>query len=307
MSRTLNRERAKSRPRPTRLAALAVAATALPLALAIPGPALGRRRGGAAGATDSAARTSGAPRTHGAHHRPVPRDPHAAAMFAARARAMSTGKRVTVTATTTATSVTVANPNGSFTDTIDALPVRAHAARILGSAERPLGPGQRRACTGRVDGAGAVVWRRVRTGRDAAHNAAGQRLSLWLPARLPAPVVRGATAIYRSVRPGIDVQLTADTFGGVAMKLIVRSRAAAASSWLRQFTVRYSASGVRLTSSAAGDLVAARAPRPGVQPGAADDHRPGQADDGRWRVEPASLDCRPRRAGQRSRAITSCR
>ena len=176
-------------------------------------------------------------------------------MFAARARAMSTGKPVTVTATTTATSVTVANPNGSFTDTIDALPVRAQVrgswvplnARLV-RVNGGLAPATSTEPV-LLSGGGSGPAVTLRT-------AAGQRLSLWLPARLPAPIVRGATALYRSVRPGIDVQLTADTFGGVAMKLIVRSRAAAASSWLRQFTVRYAAGGVRLTALAAGELVA---------------------------------------------------
>jgi len=42
---------------------------------------------------------------------------------------------------------------------------------------------------------------------------AGGRLAIWFPLTLPAPVVRGSTATYRSIRPGVTLQATVSPVG----------------------------------------------------------------------------------------------
>lgn len=183
--------------------------------------------------------------------------PHAAAAAAALARARSTGRPVVVAPDTTPTSVTVADPDGTFTNMVNALPVRVRrhgtwvpaSARLIRThgALRPAAATE--AVTLSAGGAGPMA---------VLHGPHGQNLTLWFPGRLPAPTLSGATAIYRSVRPGIDLRLTATTTGGITQTLVVRTAAAAASPWLRAFTERYATSGgLRLRADRAGNVVAA--------------------------------------------------
>jgi hypothetical protein len=183
--------------------------------------------------------------------------PHAAAAAAALARARATGHPVLISADTTADSQTFANPDGSLTNRLSALParVRRHGQWVPASARlvraghgwTPVAATSPVRLSGGGSGPAFVL-----SGRD------GQRLSLWFPGRLSAPVVLGATATYRSVRPGIDLQLTATALGGVTQTLIVRTRAAATSPWLRRLTQRYAATGLKVFTDQAGDLIAAR-------------------------------------------------
>ncbi len=183
--------------------------------------------------------------------------PHASAAAAALKRAKAIGRPVVVAPDTTTTSQTVANPDGTFTNTINALPVRVrqhgawaplNARLVRGhgffrpvAAEEPL--------TLSTGGAGPLA---------VMHGPHRQNLSLWFPASLRRPVVSGATATYRSVRPGIDLRLTATAMGGITQTLVVRTAAAAASPWLRRFTERYATTGgLKLRADAAGNLVAA--------------------------------------------------
>ncbi|HET9893318.1 MAG TPA: hypothetical protein VFQ44_00025 [Streptosporangiaceae bacterium] len=183
--------------------------------------------------------------------------PHAAAAAAALERARATGRRVVVAPDTTPTSVTAADPDGTFTNTVSALPVRVrrHGAWVRASARliRARGALSPAAATEPVTlsagGAGPMAELR---------GPHGQNLTLWFPGRLPVPTISGATAIYRSVRPGIDLRLTATTTGGITQTLVARTAAAAASHWLRAFTERYAASGgLRLRADRAGNVVAA--------------------------------------------------
>jgi hypothetical protein len=86
------------------------------------------------------ARRSGPLSSHSGSARAMP---HAAAARAALARARATGRPVVVAPDTTSTARTVANPDGTFTDTINALPVRVrqHGAWIPVSASLVLSRG----------------------------------------------------------------------------------------------------------------------------------------------------------------------
>jgi hypothetical protein len=178
----------------------------------------------------------------------------AAAMALARARA--TRRPVVVAPDTTATSQTVADPDGTFTNTVSALPVRVRR----GSTWVPVSARLVRGRGGLTPAAAAepVTLSAGGTGPVAVLRApGGQDLTLWFPGRLPAPVISGASATYRSVRPGIDLRVTVATTGGITQTLVVHNAAAARSSWLRRFTERYGTSGgLRLSADAAGNLVA---------------------------------------------------
>jgi hypothetical protein len=235
------------------LAAVAGAAVLVPamlLAAGSPASAAARagrppHRGGAAGVTRGHA-------SPGPDARPVM--PRAAA--AAMARARATGRPVVVAPDTTATSVTVADPDGTFKNTVSALPVRVRR----GGTWVPVSA---RLVRGRGVLAPAAVAEPVTLSAGGAGPVAvlrrpdGQNLTLWFPGRLPVPVISGASATYRSVRPGIDLQVTVATTGGISQTLVVHTAAAASSSWLRRFTERYATSGgLRLAADAAGNLVA---------------------------------------------------
>jgi hypothetical protein len=232
------RRRSSHFPRLTRLTA-AVAATAI-----LPGMLVA--------ISSQASAVTGAPRAA----RPAAM-PHAAAAAAALARARATGRPVVVAPDTTPTSVTVADPDGTFTNTVSALPVRVrrHGTWVPASARlvRAHGTLSPAAATEPVtlSAGGAVPMADL-------HGPHGQNLAVWFPGRLPAPTISGATAIYRSVRPGIDLRLTTTTTGGITQTLVVHTAAAAASPWLREFTERYAVSGgLRLRADRAGNVVAA--------------------------------------------------
>src|SRR6185437_3659393 len=106
--------------------------------------------------------------------------PHAAAAAAALARARVTGRPVIVAPDTTPTSVVAANPDGTFTDTVSALPVRVrrHGVWVRASARlvRAHGALSPVAATEPVTlsagGAGPMA---------VVHGPHGQNLTLWFP------------------------------------------------------------------------------------------------------------------------------
>jgi hypothetical protein len=240
----------RSRPRQLQLTAVVLLTAALPTLMAVPAAAAGKTPAHHAANTPSAAiRRDISPKAD----RPIP---NAAAAKAAQVQARESGTPVTITADTTAVSQTRANPNGSFTSIITALPTRvrengrwvAISARLLRTRQgqwRTAAATEPTTLSGGGKGPLAVLT-----------NAAGAKLSLWFPVRLPRPVITGASATYRSVRPGVDLRVTASADGGISEQLIVRTRAAADGSWLRTFAQRYSSPGLRLASDAAGNVQA---------------------------------------------------
>jgi hypothetical protein len=114
---------------------------------------------------------------------------------------------VPVDTLTTPTSTTVADPQGTFTLTQSAEPVRAWRGgawknldpRLHVNPDHTVSPNV--TTNGlRLSGGG--------TGPLATMSATGRTLSLTWPTRLPAPTVSGATATYRSVLQGVDLVVT---------------------------------------------------------------------------------------------------
>jgi hypothetical protein len=172
------------------------------------------------------------------------------------AQAHAAGRPVTVASATTQTSQTVANPGGTFTMTTHVLPVRVRS----GGKWRPVSAALRRTPAGSWASVATPSGLTLSNGgaRPLAvlTSPAGGRLSVSFPGRLPKPAISGATAIYRSVLPGVDLRLTATSIGGFNDVIVVHNAAAAARPDLRRLRLALSAGALHVTANRAGNLSA---------------------------------------------------
>ncbi|MFF5638707.1 hypothetical protein [Streptomyces sp. NPDC012825] len=83
----------------------------------------------------------------------------------------------------------------------------------------------------------------------------GRKLALTWPSVLPEPVLRGSTATYLSVLPGVDLELTAEV-DGFAQHLIIRTAEAAANPALRSIELGMQTDGITLAETADQRLLA---------------------------------------------------
>jgi ricin-type beta-trefoil lectin protein/concanavalin A-like lectin/glucanase superfamily protein/fibronectin type III domain protein len=213
----------------------------------------------AAAAVLAALAVSAAPPAHAAASSTKPstaqrRGPLTAA--GALARAATTHRRVAVPGATTPTQTLTANPNGTLTVTRSLTPLR----KLVGRSWRPLSSRLRRAAGGtitttttsdslRLSGGGSGPLATMRT-------PAGQSMSVWLPVRLPAPVLSGSAATYSDVLPGVDLRVTATDEGGFSEVLIVKDAAAAANPALKRLVMATRTRGVTLAAGRAGNITA---------------------------------------------------
>ncbi len=171
-------------------------------------------------------------------------------------RAAATHRRVAVPGATTPNQTLTANPNGTLTVTRSLAPVR----KRVGRAWLPLRSALRRAAGGVIATTTTTDSLRLSSGGSGPlatmRTAAGQSMSVWLPVRLPAPVLSGSTATYRNVLPGVDLRVTADDQGGFSEVLIVKNATAAASPALKRLVMATRTKGVTLAAGRAGNLTA---------------------------------------------------
>lgn len=152
-----------------------------------------------------------------------------------------------VSAETNTGTLVTANPNGSFTLTETSEPVRVkqHGAWVPVNADLVRGAdGSLHAAataTGVSFSAGGV-------GPMVTMTSGADRLSFTFPYALPRPAVSGPNATYRSVLPGVDLELTANA-SGFSELLIVRTHAAAISPALRALRLGVRSAGVRLSGT----------------------------------------------------------
>jgi hypothetical protein len=82
-----------------------------------------------------------------------------------------------------------------------------------------------------------------------------RELAMSWPGKLPAPVVKGDTAVYRDVLPGADLQVTASALG-FSEVLLVRTRAAAANPKVTSLRFGLATKGVAVSAAEGGGLAA---------------------------------------------------
>jgi hypothetical protein len=168
----------------------------------------------------------------------------------AAALAKAQGARVEVSRLRTETDQVFKNPDGSTTRDQYLEPVRVRR----GAAWVPVDSTLTRAADGSlVPAASAVdmVFSPGGTGPMVSIGRDGVGLALSWPTSLPAPTVRGATAMYAEVFPGVDLLLTS-VGTSFTEHLIVKNAAAGQQPAVRSLTLGTRVSGGRLLPQAAG-------------------------------------------------------
>jgi hypothetical protein len=173
----------------------------------------------------------------------------------ASAQAARTGKAVSVTGATTPTSTLTANPNGTYTLTESAAPVRAK----IGGTWRSLDAALVRNRNGTYSPAVSSQPLTLSGGGPgplATMTYGVYSLAVTAPMALPAPIVAGNTATYRSVLPGVNLTVIAQPSGGFSEVLSIASAAAAANPALRALTFTTEARGLTLKADKDGTITA---------------------------------------------------
>jgi hypothetical protein len=160
--------------------------------------------------------------------------------------ARATHHRVEVSGARTETSSTYANPNGTWTSEVHAVPFRKRQGGGWVNLDSTLRPGKhmgRLAASGLADvdvnagGAGSL----------ATLTAGAASLDLLFGDSLPTPVVHGDTATYPNVQPGVDLVARA-TATGLEQSFVLHQRPSGPLSFrlplaLRNLTARQTADG----------------------------------------------------------------
>lgn len=170
-------------------------------------------------------------------------------------RATSTGKAVPVDGSTTATDALTANPDGTFTMTRAALPVRKMVSGAWTNLDATLVHGP----DGGIHPANSTYGLTLSSGGSgplAVMNNTGHSLAVSAPMTLPTPTLSGDTATYPDVLPGVDLEIHADTQGGFRHVFVIHNAAAAANPALKTITMGVQASGVTVTADAGHNLAA---------------------------------------------------
>ncbi|QCW77966.1 VCBS repeat-containing protein [Streptomyces sp. S6] len=169
-------------------------------------------------------------------------------------RAAETGKRVEVTSGRTEFSSTFANPSGTFTEEIHAVPIRVRRNGALVAADPTLVRGK----DGTVRPKATAVGIEFSGGGDASMATItrdGRSMSLDWRGELPEPELDGDTATYAEVLPGVDLKLRASVTGFQQL-LVVKSREAAAHPQLKRLSYPLDGEGVKAKTDQAGNLTA---------------------------------------------------
>ncbi|MFI1585294.1 FG-GAP-like repeat-containing protein [Embleya sp. NPDC020630] len=238
-----------ARPHPRRLSALVCGLVTLSMtcvvgaAGAAPRSAPPAANGTPAGAGNTAA--AGAPSG----------EAKAAAEAAAAARAARTGVPVAVPEATTETDTVTAEPDGSLTLRRTVQPSRTKKTGTW----RDLDPTLARAGDGTVrpasttgdlvlGGGGGTLLASMGDGR--------RKVTFTWPTPLPAPVLNADGALYASVLPDVDLEVTATARGGFSHTLIVKTPEAARNPRLATLRLGIDAEGVTVAKETDGALAA---------------------------------------------------
>ncbi|GAB3136390.1 hypothetical protein GCM10027290_00050 [Micromonospora sonneratiae] len=184
--------------------------------------------------------------------RETPHEATAQDEAAARSAARRSGRSVEVTGLRTETRTVFANPSGTLILREHARPVRVRRGTDWLVADPTL----------RTRADGSVAPTATQVGLVLSGGGAGpllrvsygdSRLALSWPGPLPVPVLTGATATYREVLPGVDLQMTADV-AGYQQVLVVRDRAAGSNPALHSLRFGLRTEGAKVRVDPAGNL-----------------------------------------------------
>ncbi len=174
----------------------------------------------------------------------------------ASALAAQSGERVVVDAATTESSQVFANPDGTFTQEMNAAPVRA---RKDDGTWAPVDTTLTREADGSVRAKNATTGVTFSGGgsRDGlvALEKAGYELRLGWPTALPEPRLEGDSATYTDVLPDVDLELTA-LGSGYTSVLVVKTAQAAKNPALATIKMTVSGRGLDIAPTADGGYVA---------------------------------------------------
>ena len=170
--------------------------------------------------------------------------------------AAKTGEKVTVDAATTNSSQVLANPDGTFTQEMNAAPVRA---REDDGSWAPIDTTLAREADGsvRAKNTTAVVTFSDGGSGDGLVTLKGQghELQLGWPAALPKPQLDDDTAIYADVLPDVDLELTALSTGYTSV-LVVKTAQAAENPALATIRMTVSGGSLDIAPTADGGFIA---------------------------------------------------
>lgn len=174
----------------------------------------------------------------------------------ASALAVETGERVAVDAATTESSQVFANPDGTFTQEMNAAPVRA---RQSDGAWAPIDTTLTREADGSVRAKNTTAGLTFSGGGSGdglvTLEDEGHKLQLGWPTALPEPQLDGGTATYAGVLPDVDLQLTALSSGYTSV-LVVKTTEAASNPALATIKMTVSGSGLDIAPTADGGFIA---------------------------------------------------
>ncbi|WP_328312339.1 LamG domain-containing protein [Streptomyces sp. NBC_00442] len=168
------------------------------------------------------------------------------------AKARRSGQDVSVPSLTSETSEVVAKPDGRLAATIHTKPVRTRK----GGAWRDIDTSLHVASGGAVVPAATLTDMRFSGGGSqplVRMASAGKELELTWPKPLPAPVVSGSTAEYRSILPDVDLRMTA-TESGFTQLIVVKTPQAAKNPELDQLRLGMSSADLTVRKEADGSL-----------------------------------------------------
>lgn len=239
---------------PARASLLARASLASILCLALSGAAVAAGTGPAA--ADAVRHPGAAAGPVAAAAKKTNPDPLWEAMAVAAASAKKTHHKTQVDQATNSYATLVANPEGTFTAQQYLAPQRAK----VGGTWKPIDTTLARGADGRLHAKATVASIAFSSGGGGplatVDDGNGHVLSFgWPGAALPAPSVRGDTATYPNVYPGVDLQMVALPTG-VRDLLIVHDAKSAANPALKTISLRVSGSGLNVAATAEGGVTA---------------------------------------------------
>jgi hypothetical protein len=189
---------------------------------------------------------------------PAKPDPKPAAAVGVEAsrQAKASGQPVEVTEVTSPVSRTQANPDGTYSTTFSAMPVRMKRGNAWIGLDPELRPNPDGGYSPKASSAQLTIGggksKLLATMRNGT-----ERLTMSWPTILPVPTVTGRTATYSNVLPDTDLLVSATEQGGFSHVLTIKTPAAATNSELGSLKLTTSVStGLTLSAKPSGDLQA---------------------------------------------------